>query len=113
MKKKIVLAYSGGLDTSVILKWLLEEGYEVICYIADVGQQEDFEAVKAKALSLGASAAYIEDLKEEFIKGFIFPALQGNKLGRTKDAERNKIFIIYCRCDEFHPLFLNIQKQLQ
>lgn len=75
-KKKIVLAYSGGLDTSVILKWLLEEGYEVIAYIADVGQDEDFEAAKEKALKIGASKVYIKDLKEEFVRDYIFPAFK-------------------------------------
>lgn len=71
---KIVLAYSGGLDTSVILKWLIEEGYEVVCFMADIGQNEDMEAAKAKALSIGASKIYIEDLKEEFITDYIYPA---------------------------------------
>lgn len=75
-KGKIVLAYSGGLDTSVILKWFIEEGYDVIAYIADVGQEEDFEAAKAKALKVGASKVYIEDLKEEFVRDYIFPAFK-------------------------------------
>ncbi len=66
MKDKVILAYSGGLDTSVILKWLINKGYEVVCYIADVGQNDDFDKAKSKALSLGASKVYIEDLKEEF-----------------------------------------------
>ena len=64
-KKKIVLAYSGGLDTSVILKWLVEKGYEVIAYVADVGQPDDLEAVKKKALKTGAAKVYIKDLKKE------------------------------------------------
>ncbi len=72
--KKVVLAYSGGLDTSVILKWLIEKGYEVICFMADVGQNEDMEAAKAKAMSIGASKIYIEDLKKELITDYIFPA---------------------------------------
>ncbi len=75
---KIILAYSGGLDTSVILKWLLDKGYEVICFIADVGQQEDFQKVKKKALNLGASKVTIKNLKSEFLEKFIFPALQAN-----------------------------------
>jgi argininosuccinate synthase len=75
-KEKVVLAYSGGLDTSVILKWLIEEGYEVIAYIADVGQDEDFEAAKEKALTVGASKVYIEDLKEEFVTDYIFPTFK-------------------------------------
>lgn len=75
-KGKIVLAYSGGLDTSVILKWFIEEGYEVIAYIADVGQEEDFEAAREKALKIGASKVYVEDLKEEFVTDYIFPAFK-------------------------------------
>jgi argininosuccinate synthase len=73
--KKLVLAYSGGLDTSVILKWLELKGYEVIAYIADVGQEEDFEGVKTRALQTGASQVFVEDLKREFVTDYIFPAL--------------------------------------
>jgi argininosuccinate synthase len=80
MKEKVVLAYSGGLDTSCILKWLAEKGYEVIAYIADVGQQEDFAAAKEKALEIGASKVYVEDLKGEFVTDFIFPAIKANAL---------------------------------
>ena len=69
-KEKVVLAYSGGLDTSVILVWLVEKGFDVICYCANVGQgEEDFEAVKTKALNCGASKVYIEDLRKEFVTG--------------------------------------------
>jgi len=80
MTKKVVLAYSGGLDTSIILKWFIEEGYEVIAYMADVGQEEDFEAAKEKALKLGASKVYIEDLKREFVTDYIFPAYAANAI---------------------------------
>ena len=66
-KEKVVLAYSGGLDTSVILKWLLEEGYEVFAYMANIGQQEDFETAEQKALKIGASKVFIEDLRNEFV----------------------------------------------
>ena len=76
MKEKIVLAYSGGLDTSCILKWLVEKGYDVIAYVADVGQEADFEKVKEKALKTGASKVYVEDLKEEFVTEFIFQQLR-------------------------------------
>jgi argininosuccinate synthase len=76
--EKVVLAYSGGLDTSVILKWLLEKGYDVVAYIADVGQAEDFTKAKEKALKIGASKVYVEDLKEEFVKDYIFTALKGS-----------------------------------
>jgi argininosuccinate synthase len=75
---KLVLAYSGGLDTSVLLKWLLNEGYEVICFVGNVGQQDDFEAVEKKALTTGASKVYVEDLREDLVTDYIFPALGGN-----------------------------------
>ena len=79
-KEKVVLAYSGGLDTSIILKWLVNKGFEVICFIGDVGQSDDFDLVKEKAIKLGASKVHIKDLQEEFIVDYIFPALQGNAL---------------------------------
>ncbi len=78
MAEKVVLAYSGGLDTSIILKWLCDEGYEVIAYLADVGQKEDFEQAKKKALSLGASKVIIDDLKKEFVENYIFKAIKAN-----------------------------------
>ena len=78
--KKVVLAYSGGLDTSIILKWLLEQGYEVIAYIADVGQAGDFKKAKEKALKVGASKVYIEDLKKELVTDYIFPIFKANAL---------------------------------
>jgi argininosuccinate synthase len=78
---KIVLAYSGGLDTSVILKWLENEyGCEVIAFVADLGQGDDLEGVKAKALATGASKVYIEDVQEEFVGDFIFTALKANAI---------------------------------
>ena len=79
-KEKVVLAYSGGLDTSIILKWLVNKGFEVICFIGDVGQSDNFDLVKEKAIKLGASKVHIKDLQEEFIVDYIFPALQGNAL---------------------------------
>ncbi|MDM8003850.1 MAG: argininosuccinate synthase [Bacteroidota bacterium] len=78
MMKKVMLAYSGGLDTSVILKWLINKGYEVIAYVADVGQNDDFEAVREKALAIGASSVIIEDLKREFVTDYIFQAVKAN-----------------------------------
>ncbi|MCB9027858.1 MAG: argininosuccinate synthase [Bacteroidales bacterium] len=78
MMKKVMLAYSGGLDTSVILKWLINKGYEVIAYVADVGQDDDFEAVREKALAIGASAVIIEDLQREFVTDYIFQAVKAN-----------------------------------
>ncbi len=79
-KSRVVLAYSGGLDTSVILKWLTERGHDVIAYVADVGQEEDFEKVQQKAFRTGASKVFIEDLKEELVTDFIFPAYRANAL---------------------------------
>ena len=78
LKKKVVLAYSGGLDTSVILKWLVNKGYDVVCFVGDVGQRDDFKAIEKKALKTGASKLYTADLKEEFVTDFIFPAVRGN-----------------------------------
>ena len=79
--KKIVLAYSGGLDTSVILKWL-QETYEaeVIAFCADLGQGEDLQAIKAKAQKLGVKKVYVEDLRETFVKEYVFPMLRGNAM---------------------------------
>lgn len=63
-KGKVLLAYSGGLDTSCILVWLIEQGYEVMAYLADVGQEEDFEAAREKALKIGATKVFIEVRKQ-------------------------------------------------
>jgi argininosuccinate synthase len=77
--KKVVLAYSGGLDTSVILRWLIETyKCEVIAYCADLGQEEELTGVREKALKTGASKVYIDDLREEFVKDFVFPMLRAN-----------------------------------
>ncbi|KPL86759.1 argininosuccinate synthase [Herpetosiphon geysericola] len=74
---KVVLAYSGGLDTSVIVPWLKEHyGCEVVCYCANLGQDDDLSGVEAKAIASGASACYVEDLREEFVRDFLFPMLQ-------------------------------------
>ena len=76
--RKVVLAYSGGLDTSVILKWLVESyGCEVITLTADLGQPEDLGDVEKKALATGASKAYVEDLREEMARDFVFPMMRG------------------------------------
>lgn len=81
MAKKIVLAYSGGLDTSVAIAWLKETyNAEVIAFCADLGQGEELDPVKAKALKTGASKAYVEDLREEFIRDYIFPMLRANAI---------------------------------
>ena len=77
--EKIVLAYSGGLDTSVIIKWLKEKyGCEIIAFAADVGQGQELDPVREKALATGASKVYIEDLREEFVADFVFPMLRAN-----------------------------------
>ena len=81
MPKKIVLAYSGGLDTSVILKWLqLNYDCEVATYTADIGQKDDFKEIKSKAKSLGVKNICVKDLKEEFVKEYVFPMFRGNAL---------------------------------
>ena len=79
--KKIVLAYSGGLDTSVILKWL-EEEYEcpIVAYSANIGQQEDWEAVTAKGMATGAEKVIISDMRKEFVEDYIFPAFRANAI---------------------------------
>ncbi|CAK0742399.1 Argininosuccinate synthase [Gammaproteobacteria bacterium] len=79
--KKVVLAYSGGLDTSIILKWLQEEyGCEVVTFTADIGQGEELEPARAKAEGLGVKEIYIEDLREEFVRDFVFPMFRANTL---------------------------------
>jgi argininosuccinate synthase len=75
--KKVVLAYSGGLDTSVIIPWLKENyGCEVICFAANVGQSEELEGLRERAISSGASKIYIEDLTAEYVEDYIFPTLK-------------------------------------
>ena len=79
--KKIVLAYSGGLDTSVILRWLIETYQcEVVAFVADIGQGEEVGPVRDKAIRTGASKCYVEDLKDEFVRDFVFPCLKANAL---------------------------------
>jgi len=83
--KKVVLAYSGGLDTSIIIPWLKETyGCEVIAMVGDVGQQEDLEAARRKALATGASSATIEDLREEFLTHYVWPTLRAGAVYEHK-----------------------------
>ncbi|XP_028033519.1 argininosuccinate synthase [Bombyx mandarina] len=76
VKDLVILAYSGGLDTSCILKWLIQKNYEVVCFMADVGQNEDFEKAKKKAVAVGAKDVIVEDLRKEFVCNYMLPAVQ-------------------------------------
>ncbi|PIP20737.1 MAG: argininosuccinate synthase [Candidatus Omnitrophica bacterium CG23_combo_of_CG06-09_8_20_14_all_40_11] len=86
--KKVILAYSGGLDTSCAVRWLKEQGCAVICFIADLGQGlgkgEDFAAIEMRALAAGASKVYIKDLQDEFVQDFVLPALKANAIYEGK-----------------------------
>lgn len=84
-KPKVVLAYSGGLDTSVILKWLIEKGFEVVAFCANVGQhEEDFSAIKAKAVAAGALKCVVTDLRAEFVKEYVFEAVKCNAIYESR-----------------------------
>ncbi|GFP60404.1 argininosuccinate synthase [Trichoderma asperellum] len=78
--KRVCLAYSGGLDTSVILAWLIEQGYTVVAFLADVGQNEDYDAVKAKAEKIGAERMIIQNLQQELVDELVWPAVQCNAI---------------------------------
>ena len=78
--KKIILAYSGGLDTSCAIPWLKDQGYEVIAFIANVGQNEDWKQVEKRALASGAKKVYCLDLQKEFVEDYIFPALKAGAI---------------------------------
>jgi argininosuccinate synthase len=109
--RKVVLAYSGGLDTSIIIPWLKETyGCEVVAMIGDVGQQEDLADAKRKALATGASEATIEDLREEFVTGYIWPTLRagavyehiyllGTSMARPVIAKRQAEVALQCGAD--------------
>src|SRR4030081_1384246 len=85
MPEKVVLAYSGGLDTSIIIPWLKENySYAVIAMVGDVGQGDDIEAVIEKAYATGASKVVVEDLREEFLTGYVFPALKAGAVYEHK-----------------------------
>ncbi|UCD55887.1 MAG: argininosuccinate synthase [Candidatus Omnitrophota bacterium] len=84
MAKKVILAYSGGLDTSVAVKWLKEKGFDVICYLADVGQGQNFQVAKKRAKAAGASKMIIGNLKKEFVEEFIWPSLKANAAYESK-----------------------------
>ena len=76
MNKKVVLAYSGGLDTSVAIRWLKDQGWDVVAFTVDLGEKKDLDAVQARALKTGASAAYVADGREQFLQLFVWPSLQ-------------------------------------
>ncbi len=77
--KKVVVAYSGGLDTSVIPRWLMEHyGCEIIAFVADLGQEDDYQVLRKRARNIGVHKVYVDDLKEEFVRDFIFPLLRAN-----------------------------------
>ncbi|HET9993153.1 MAG TPA: argininosuccinate synthase domain-containing protein, partial [Kofleriaceae bacterium] len=79
--RKVVLAYSGGLDTSVAVRWIIERYHcEVVCFCADVGQDEDLEAARLKALAVGAKKAIVRDLRNEFVRDYVWPALRAGAL---------------------------------
>ncbi len=85
MRDKVVLAYSGGLDTSIIIPWLVENyDYDVVAYVADVGQDEDLDAVADKATATGASKVVVDDLREEFLTGYVFPAVRAGAVYEHK-----------------------------
>src|SRR5262245_46952527 len=85
MPETVVLAYSGGLDTSIIIPWLKENyPYEVIAMVADVGQGDDIDAVVAKAYKTGASKVVVEDLRDEFLRQYVFPALKAGAVYEHK-----------------------------
>lgn len=79
-RERCALAYSGGLDTSCILKWLIEKGYDVVCVMANIGQEEDFEAAQKKALAIGAVACHVVDVRQEFVDEQCIPAIQCNAI---------------------------------
>ncbi len=77
-REKVVLAYSGGLDTSVIVRWLEQKGYDVICFCANLGQEEEWSGLSRKARASGGSKCIIRDLRTEFVRDFVFPAIAWN-----------------------------------
>ncbi len=84
MKKKVVLAYSGGLDTSCAIKWLNDRDYQVIAFIADVGQNENFQLIKKRAEKTGAGKVYVLNLQKEFVQDYVFPALKAGAVYENK-----------------------------
>src|SRR5256712_6433079 len=83
--KKVVLAYSGGLDTSVAIRWLKDEGWDVIAFTVDLGEKKDLDAIQTRALKTGASAAYVADGRLPFIQLFVWPSLQAGAVYGKED----------------------------
>src|SRR5260370_38491996 len=83
--KKLVLAYSGGLDTSVAIRWLKDLGWDVIAFTVDLGEKKDLDAIQARALKIGASAAYVADGRAPFLQLFVWPSLQAGGGSRKGD----------------------------
>src|SRR5690625_7928062 len=84
MSEKVVLAYSGGLDTSVTIKWLIDEGFEVVALCLDLGEGKDLDGIKEKALEMGASECYVVDTKEQYTEEFVSYAIYGNSMYEGK-----------------------------
>ncbi|MCK5260509.1 MAG: argininosuccinate synthase, partial [Candidatus Omnitrophica bacterium] len=84
LMKKVVLAYSGGLDTSCIIPWMKDKGYQTIAFIADVGQGDNFDKIKKRALKTGASKVYCLNLQKEFITDYVYPALKAGAVYESK-----------------------------
>src|SRR5260370_6243 len=83
--KKLVLAYSGGLDTSVAIRWLKDLGWDVIAFTVDLGEKKDLDAIQARALKIGASAAYVADGRKPFLQLFVWPSLQAGAASEKED----------------------------
>src|SRR5258708_17409562 len=83
--RKVVLAYSGGLDTSVAIRWLKDLGWDVIAFTVDLGEKKDLDAVQARALKTGASAAYVADGRRPFLELFVWPSLQAGGVDEEED----------------------------
>src|SRR3989449_5727342 len=84
--KKVVLAYSGGLDTSVAIRWLKDQGWDVIAFTVDLGEKKDLDAIQTRALKTGASAAYVADGRLPFIQLFVWPSLQAGAVYQKEDT---------------------------